>query len=106
MAPGLSFDFTLALISGHFLISLLFNSSAFDNRTKSAKEIWRQMQATRYQTANPSLKINTDVTGTPDAPEVTFKFIDDTEVRSVSQNVYPLQTVCRVLSLLFLAPHQ
>jgi hypothetical protein len=38
------------------------------------------MQATRYHNANPNLKINTEVMGTPDAPEVTFKFIDDTEV--------------------------
>jgi hypothetical protein len=53
---------------------------AFDNRTKSAREIWRQMQATRYHRANPTLKINTDVSGTPAAPEVVFKLIDDTEV--------------------------
>jgi hypothetical protein len=38
------------------------------------------MQATRYHRANPTLKINTDVSGTPAAPEVVFKLIDDTEV--------------------------
>jgi hypothetical protein len=53
---------------------------AFDNRTKSAREIWRQMQATRYRKANPDLKINTEVMGNAAAPEVVFKFIDETEV--------------------------
>jgi hypothetical protein len=54
---------------------------AFDARTKSAREIWRQMQATRFYDANPKLKINTNVMGTADPPEVVFKFVDDTEVR-------------------------
>jgi len=39
------------------------------------------MQASRYHNANPKLKINTNVSGTADAPEVVFKFVDDTEVR-------------------------
>jgi len=59
------------------------DSSAFDSRTKSAREIWRQMQATRYHRANPNLKINTEVLGSAAAPEVVFKFIDDTEVRFI-----------------------
>ena len=64
------------------LLSLyLFHTcTAFDKRTSSAREIWRQMQATRYHRANPKLKINTDVSGTAAAPEVVFKLIDDTEV--------------------------
>ena len=53
---------------------------AFDGRTKSARELWRQMQASRYHAANPKLKINTHVLSTADPPEVVFKFIDDTEV--------------------------
>jgi hypothetical protein len=65
-------------------VDIKFNP--FDSRTKSAREIWRQMQATRYHNANPNLKINTEVMGTPDAPEVTFKFIDDTEKRFDSKN--------------------
>ena len=52
----------------------------FDNRTKSAREIWRQMQATRYHILNPKLKINTVVSGTAEPPEVVFKFADDSEV--------------------------
>jgi hypothetical protein len=54
--------------------------AAFDGRTKSAREMWRQMQASRFRKVNPGLKINTNVVSTPDAPEVIFKFIDDTEV--------------------------
>jgi hypothetical protein len=69
----------------------LFFRTAFDNRTKSAREIWRQMQATRYHKANPKLKINTEVLGTAAAPEVVFKFIDDTEV---SLYVYASVCVC------------
>lgn len=38
------------------------------------------MQATRYHKANPKLQINTEVLGSAAAPEVVFKFIDDTEV--------------------------
>ena len=66
-----------------FLYVVLFDI-AFDIRTKSAREVWRQMQAPRYTKANPSLKINMDIVATPDAPEVVFKFIDDTEVRNTN----------------------
>lgn len=38
------------------------------------------MQATRYHDMNPKLKINTIVSGSADAPEVVFKFVDDSEV--------------------------
>ena len=65
------------------LVSLIFIRTAFDNRTASAREIWRQMQATRYHKANPKLKINTVVSGSAAAPEVVFKFIDDTEVNII-----------------------
>lgn len=54
---------------------------AFDNRTRSTREIWRQLQAGRFHNANPNLSINTHVLGTADPPQVVFKFIDDTEVR-------------------------
>ena len=80
--------YTLALVVTTVLfssyeVSHLFthNHPAFDKRTASAREIWRQMQATRYHKANPKLKINTDVSGSAAAPEVVFKLIDDTEVR-------------------------
>eukprot|EP00536_Pseudo-nitzschia_multiseries_P018147 jgi/Psemu1/54307/gm1.54307_g len=58
-------------------VDIRFNP--FDNRTKSARELWRQMQATRYRKANPKLEINTHVLGSASPPEVVFKFIDDTE---------------------------
>jgi hypothetical protein len=56
--------------------------TAFDNRTKSAREIWRQMQATRFRRANPNFKINTNVSGSAAAPEVIFTLLDNTEVRA------------------------
>jgi hypothetical protein len=66
-------------VSCFFILSVLHNQ-AFDNRTKSAREIWRQMQATRFQKANPKLKINTNVSGSAAAPQVVFTLMDDTEV--------------------------
>ena len=36
------------------------------------------MQATRFHTTNPNLKVNTQVLGTAAAPQVSFTFIDDT----------------------------
>ena len=64
-----------------------YEKKAFDNRTKSTREIWRQLQASRFHKANPDLKINTIVSGTPDPPEVVFTFIDDTEKRFDSQSL-------------------
>eukprot|EP00536_Pseudo-nitzschia_multiseries_P010434 jgi/Psemu1/289086/fgenesh1_pg.318_\ len=65
-------------------VDIRFNP--FDNRTKSARELWRQMQATRYRKANPKLEINTHVLGSASPPEVVFKFIDDTEKRYDSRH--------------------
>jgi hypothetical protein len=45
------------------------------------------MQATRFLTANPNLKVKTEVMATPAAPEVVFKFFDDSEVRKLGQSV-------------------
>ncbi len=56
------------------------STAAFDGRAKSAKEMWRQMKASRFYKANPKLKLNTHVLGGPDAPEVLFTLVDDTEV--------------------------
>mmetsp|Transcript_534 Transcript_534/g.599 ORF Transcript_534/g.599 Transcript_534/m.599 type:complete len:116 (-) Transcript_534:654-1001(-) len=65
-------------------VDIRFNP--FDNRTASAREIWRQLQATRYHKANPKLKINTEVLGTAAAPEVVFTLIDDTKKRFDSRH--------------------
>lgn len=56
---------------------------AFDSRTRSTREIWRQMQAKRFHDANPKLKINTDVSSSPDPPQIVFTFVDDSKVRTV-----------------------
>jgi hypothetical protein len=57
-----------------------FIFTALDGRTRSAREMWRQMQATRFHKANPKLKVNTHVLCTADPPEVIFKFVDESEV--------------------------
>jgi hypothetical protein len=56
-------------------------TTAFDSRTRSARELLRQVQAKRFSKANPKLKIEIDAHNRPDAPYASFKFIDDTEVR-------------------------
>jgi hypothetical protein len=57
---------------------------AFDNRTRSARELLRQVQASRFKKANPKLKIAIDVHSRPDAPVAVFHFVDGTEVSEVS----------------------
>jgi hypothetical protein len=60
-------------------IDVSFNP--FDNRTRSARELLRQMNAERYLRSNPKLKINTIVSAKADAPWVKFGFVDGTEKR-------------------------
>ena len=49
---------------------------AFDSRTKSARELLRQVQADRFKKANPTLKINANVVGTAAPPSVSIEFVD------------------------------
>lgn len=58
-------------------VDIKFNP--FDSRTRSARELLRQVQADRYKKANPKLEVKSSVLSTPDAPSVAFKFIDGTE---------------------------
>ena len=53
--------------------------TAFDQRTRSARELLRQVQAKRYIKANPNLKINIDVHSRPEKPMARFQMVDDTE---------------------------
>ena len=58
-------------------IDVSFNP--FDNRTRSARELLRQMNVERYLGSNPKLKVNTMVNSKPDAPWVKFAFVDGTD---------------------------
>mmetsp|Transcript_3044 Transcript_3044/g.4697 ORF Transcript_3044/g.4697 Transcript_3044/m.4697 type:complete len:116 (-) Transcript_3044:1484-1831(-) len=60
-------------------IDVSFNP--FDNRTRSARELLRQMNATRYSRSNPKLKVTPIVSAKPDAPWVKFGFVDGTDKR-------------------------
>jgi hypothetical protein len=51
---------------------------AFDNRTTSARELLRQVQASRFRKANPKLDIKLDVHSRPTPPTAVFQFIDET----------------------------
>ena len=55
------------------------HTTAFDQRTRSARELLRQVQAKRFIKANPNLKINIDVHSRPDKPMARFQMVDDTE---------------------------
>lgn len=63
------------------LFPLSATTTAFDSRTTSARELLRQVQASRFKQANPNLNICLDVHNRPDAPSASFVFIDDSTVR-------------------------
>ena len=58
--------------------------SAFDIRSGSAKELLRQVRADRFKKTNPKLKIQSNIVNTPNPPNVTFKFADESEVSELS----------------------
>jgi ethanolamine utilization protein EutQ (cupin superfamily) len=58
-------------------IHIKFNP--FDGRTRSAREVFRQVQAERFKKANPKLVISHTLLNTAEAPSVTFKFVDGNE---------------------------
>lgn len=58
-------------------IDISFNP--FDSRTTSARELLRQVHAKRFGTANPKLKITTDIHNRPDAPKAVLSFVDDSQ---------------------------
>ena len=58
-------------------IDVSFNP--FDNRTRSARELLRQMNVERYLRSNPKLKVTAMVNSKPDAPWVKFGFVDGTD---------------------------
>jgi hypothetical protein len=53
--------------------------TAFDARTRSARELFRQVNIERFFQANPKLKVNPDIHSLPDAPRVKFSFVDGTD---------------------------
>jgi hypothetical protein len=53
--------------------------TAFDARSTSAREMMRQVQASRFKKANPKLQIRFDIHGRVDKPIVQFSFADGTE---------------------------
>jgi len=65
------------------VLLLLRAVAAFDRRTRSARELLRQVQADRFSKANPKLKINTTILGSVDPPSVRFTFADGQEVSQV-----------------------
>lgn len=60
------------------------STTAFDQRAKSAKQIWVQLSAPRFKKANKRFKIDTDIHNYADPPKVVFNFFDGTKVSSSS----------------------
>ncbi|KAL3827093.1 hypothetical protein ACHAXA_002328 [Cyclostephanos tholiformis] len=52
----------------------------FDMRTRSARELLRQVNSQRLLRANTKLKVNAIVQGRPDAPTVKFSFVDGSDI--------------------------
>lgn len=52
----------------------------FDMRTRSARELLRQVNSQRLLRANTKLKVNTLVQAKPDAPTVKFVFVDGSDI--------------------------
>lgn len=48
-------------------------------RTRSARELLRQVNSERLLKSNPKLKVNPVIHAKPDAPKVTFTFVDGTD---------------------------
>ena len=53
---------------------------AFDARSRSVREVLRQVQAERFMKANPALKINLDVHNRAAEPFAHVFYIDDSDV--------------------------
>jgi len=82
-------DVTTHLFKYVKVVDIRFNP--FDGRSKSVKELLRQVQATRYSKANPNLEIKRQILATADAPFATFQFVDGSEV---SVAVTTFQCIC------------
>ena len=80
-APSSLFNSACSHCCWHYL-SHSFTFTAFDSRTRSVRELLRQVQAERFSKANPKLKIKANVLGTVDPPIAEFEFVDGTVVRS------------------------
>ena len=76
-------DVTTHLFKYVKVVDIRFNP--FDGRSKSVKELLRQVQATRYSKANPKLEIKKAVLATADAPFALFQFVDGSEVSLAGQ---------------------
>ena len=66
------------------LITHWFKIIAFDKRTRSARELLRQISGDRFMKANPKLKVTSHIMTTIDPPLVQIKFVDGNEVRPFS----------------------
>eukprot|EP00562_Extubocellulus_spinifer_P020931 CAMPEP_0178614008 /NCGR_PEP_ID=MMETSP0698-20121128/1942_1 /TAXON_ID=265572 /ORGANISM="Extubocellulus spinifer, Strain CCMP396" /LENGTH=115 /DNA_ID=CAMNT_0020252729 /DNA_START=185 /DNA_END=530 /DNA_ORIENTATION=- len=64
-------------------VDIRFNP--FDGRAKSAKELLRQVSASRYSKANPKLVVTPTISSTAEPPRAEFKFVDGSERKFDSQ---------------------
>eukprot|EP00956_Cyclotella_meneghiniana_P014429 scaffold21566_cov73-Cyclotella_meneghiniana.AAC.10 len=70
-------DMTSHLIKYVRTVDINFNP--FDKRTRSAREVLRQIDIQRFYDVNPKLKVNPNILSTPDAPTIKFSFVDGTD---------------------------
>lgn len=58
----------------------------FDSRTRSARELLRQIHGERIKKSNPKMKIIVDVNDTINPPSVKFEYVDGTNTEFDSQS--------------------
>mmetsp|Transcript_32745 Transcript_32745/g.69130 ORF Transcript_32745/g.69130 Transcript_32745/m.69130 type:complete len:116 (-) Transcript_32745:316-663(-) len=71
-------EMTSHLIKYVRTVDVTFNP--FDMRTRSARELLRQVNSERFLESNPKLKVKANIQSKPDAPTVKFAFVDGTDV--------------------------
>ncbi|KAL7539289.1 hypothetical protein ACHAWF_006366 [Thalassiosira exigua] len=71
-------DMSAHLIKYVRKVDVSFNP--FDMRTRSARELLRQVNSQRILRANPKMKVIPNVHSKPDAPRAHFTFVDGTDM--------------------------
>mmetsp|Transcript_44838 Transcript_44838/g.54265 ORF Transcript_44838/g.54265 Transcript_44838/m.54265 type:complete len:119 (+) Transcript_44838:171-527(+) len=77
-------DITTRLIKYVKKVDIKYNP--LDGRTSSARALFLQLEASRFKTSNPKLKMNHVVASVPDPPSVSFQFADESKLDFDSQD--------------------
>lgn len=93
------YRYSVNIYSHTYYVLVTAINLAFDRRTRSARELLRQLQSERYTKANPKLKIFPKVVGTVDPPKVRFVFVDGRDQNFNSQNYIAKEILAEVFQI-------